>query len=389
VIQDQARGIHNLLRSNKVQYVAGSASLEGADRVRVTPPEGGVHEVPADRIILAPGSAPTPLASLPFDGESVISSNDALELQEIPETLLIVGAGVIGCEFAFIFSALGTRVILAEALPRVLCLPSVEADCSKVLQREMKKRKIQVMLNRTVSTIDRQGKRCVVSVGPAVLPEENGAGGERTETVTVDKVLVCIGRRAEPDDLSVEKAGVKTDGHGWIRVDAGMATDAPGVYAIGDILGPSKPMLAHVASAEAAVAAENAMGGDRRMDYAVVPNAIFTTPEIACVGLTEALAVEQGYVVKAAKVLFRSIAKAHILDEIAGEAKIVCDASDGRILGVHMIGPHATDLIGEGALAVRMGCTLSDLADTIHAHPTLGEIYPEVAYKALGRSLHG
>jgi len=389
VVRDQAQGVLNLLRHRKVRYLRGTAILRGPNLVSVETPGQCPVELEADRLILAPGAAPMGIPSCPFDGERVISSKEALDLRRVPESLLIVGAGVIGCEFAFIFSALGARVILVEGLSSVLCLPSVDADSAKVLHREMKKRRIQVLLNRTVTGIDGEADACRVFIAPSPMSGEAAPKGAKEEPLSVEKVLVCIGRKPESDGLGLECVGLKTDGRGWLKVDERMATGVPGIHAAGDILGPSRPMLAHVASAEATLAAENAMGGNRRMDYRVVPNAIFTMPEVAGVGLTEAQAVEQGYPVRVETVLFRTVAKSHILDEIAGEGKIVCDAGTGKILGVHLIGPNATDLIGEGALAVQLGCTVSELAETIHAHPTLSEIYAETAFKALGRSVHG
>jgi len=202
-------------------------------------------------------------------------------------------------------------------------------------------------------------------------------------------VLVCIGREPNTAHIGMEALGVKMDKKGWISADERMQTNIPGVYAIGDVLGPSKIMLAHVASKEGLVAAGNAMGRNLEMDYDVVPGAIFTTPEVACAGLTEIEAKERGYHIRADKVLFRNLGKAHVIGEIAGEAKIVSERGDGRILGVHMVGPHVTDLIAEATLAMNTGCTLKQLAETLHPHPTLSEVMFEVALKALDRSLHG
>jgi dihydrolipoamide dehydrogenase len=202
-------------------------------------------------------------------------------------------------------------------------------------------------------------------------------------------MLICIGRKPSTGDLGLESVGVEPDEKGWIATDERMQTANPDVYAIGDILGPEKIMLAHVASTEGQVAAENATGGNRTMDYRVVPGAIFTTPEVANVGLSETQAKEQGYQVRAASVLFRTLGKAQVIGEIAGEAKIVSEAGSGKILGVHIVGPHATDLIAEGALALQIGGNVKDLAETIHAHPTLAEIMLEASFKSLDRSLHG
>lgn len=389
VIRDHIKGIFKLLKHHKVSYLKGYAYIEGANSIKVKLPDNTIHEVPWDRLILAMGSQPLDITSFPFDGKKIISSNEALCLSEIPESLAIVGGGVIGCEFAFIFAALGSHVIVVEALSRLLPLPSVDENCSKVLQREMKKRKIKFVVNQTVERVEDKEGKCHVTIGPSPFGTIQKERGLNPQKVEVEKVLVCIGRKPNTANIGLEKLGVKTDEKGWIIADERMKTSIPGVYAIGDVLGPAKIMLAHVASKEGLIAAENAMGRNRTMDYNIVPGAIFTMPEVANVGLTEAQAKKQGHNVRADTVLFRNVAKAQVIGEIAGEVKIVSDTETGRILGVHMIGPHATDLIGEGTLAIQMGCTVNELAETIHAHPTLAEIMLEAYYKALGKALHG
>ncbi|MBN1103507.1 MAG: FAD-dependent oxidoreductase, partial [Deltaproteobacteria bacterium] len=363
------------------------AGRGGAEAVEVRSPVGGRIQVPWDALILAPGSRPLEIPVFPFDGEKVLSSNDALSPKSIPDSLLIVGGGVIGCEFASIYASLGTRVILVEGMSRLLPLPSVDEECSKVLQREMKKRRIHFHVGKTLLGLDeaRGGLRAVVGPSPG---EEKVKQGEPF-TVEVEKVLVSVGRRANTDGIGLEEIGIRPMGKEWIAVNGRMETGAGRIYGIGDALGPSRPMLAYVASREGMVAAENAMGEKKVMGYDVVPAAIFTTPEIACVGLTEAQARERGDDVRADTVLFRSLGKPHVIGEIGGMAKIVSQVGNGRILGIHIVGPHATDLIGEGALALKMGCTVRDLAETVHPHPTLGEIMMEVSLKALDRGIHG
>ena len=200
---------------------------------------------------------------------------------------------------------------------------------------------------------------------------------------------MCIGRSAVSKDLGLETIGVKTDGRGWILADETMKTAAENVYAIGDALGPAKVMLAHVASFEGMIAADNALGQNRKMRYDAIPSGIFTLPEVACVGLTQAQAEEKGMDARADAVLFRTLGKAQVMGEIAGQAKIVSSMEDGAILGVHIIGPHATDLIAEGGLAVQNKLRVADLVDTIHAHPTLAEIMAEAGLKAADKALHG
>ena len=389
VISDQTTGILKLLDHNKVCFMKGHAHLKGPNISEVKLEDGKTVEVPWDRLILSMGSRPLNIPSFPFDGKRVISSNDALNLQEIPESMLIVGGGVIGCEFAFIFASLGSKVTIVEAMDRLLPLPSVDKDCSKIIQREMKKRKIDFMLSRTVERIEKAGRKACVTIGPSQF---GGKVNEKELTplsLETDKVLVSIGRDPNTNHIGMENLGINMDKKGWILTDEQMRTNIEGVYAVGDVLGPSKIMLAHVASKEGLVAAENAVGNNLEMDYDVVPGAIFTMPEVACVGLTEIEAEERGYNIRSDKVLFRNLGKAHVIGEIAGEAKIISEVDNGRILGVHMVGPHVTDLIAEAALAMNTGCTVKQLAETLHAHPTLSEIMFEVALKATDRSLHG
>jgi dihydrolipoamide dehydrogenase len=390
VIQDQSKGILDLLKHHNIRYLKARGSIKGKGMAAARLSSGEEQPVPWDKLILATGTKPYNLPSLPFDGERVLSSNHALSLQQVPESILIVGGGVIGCEFAFLLSALGSKVTIVEALSRMLPLPSVDEDCSKVLQREMKKRKIQFIVDRTVQGFEQAGDKLCVTIGPSPFLE-NPTEKERTPvTQEVEKILVCIGRK--PNAATIEgfdTLGVELDTKGWVVANELMETSAPDVYAIGDLLGPAKVMLAHVASTEGLVAAENAMGGNRRMNYNTVPGAIFTSPEVADVGLTEAQAKAQGLAVRADSVLFRTLGKAQVIGDIAGQAKIVSEVDSGKVLGVHIIGPHATDLIAEGTLAIQTGATVQDLAGTIHAHPTLAEIMLETSLKAMDRSLHG
>ncbi|MFH1124371.1 MAG: dihydrolipoyl dehydrogenase, partial [Pseudomonadota bacterium] len=389
VVENQAKGILKLFDHHKIRYLRGTGTIERMHLSVVKLENGGIVEVPWDKLILALGSRPLDLEAFPFDGKNILSSNDALVLREIPKSLLIVGGGVIGCEFAFIFSSLGSRVTVVEAMNRLLPLPWVDEDSSKVIQREMKKHKIELLVNRTVNKVEEDIEGCRITVGPSAFAVEIKERERRPLTLVAEKVLLCIGRKANTDNVGLEKIGVRTDDKGWIAADEAMQTSVQHVYAIGDVLGPSKVMLAHVASSEGLVAVENAVGGKAEMDYHVVPSVIFSSPEVADVGFTEKQAREQGYCVRSDSVLFRQLGKPHVLGEIAGEAKIVSEAETGKILGVHIVGPGAGDLIAEGTLAMKLGCTVKDLAATIHAHPTLPEIMMEASFKALGRPIHG
>ena len=388
VIKSQTKGILNLFKRHRIQYINGSGYIIRPGLAAVGN-KGEKLEVPWDKLILATGTEPFEIPAFPFDGQKILSSNHALSLEKVPDAVMIVGGGVIGCEFAFILSSLGAKVTVVEALDRMLPIPSVDEVCSKVLQREMKKRKIKFIVSRTVEALEDAGDKLRVSIGPSPFLESPSGKDKAPMTAEVDQMLVCIGRKPNTSEISLEAIGLKPDEKGWIDANDRMETKIPGVYAIGDLLGPAKIMLAHVASTEGLVAAENAMGANQTMDYTVVPGAIFTTPEVANVGLSEAQAKEQGHTVRADSVLFRTLGKAQVIGDIAGEAKIISNANSGKILGVHIVGPHATDLIAEATLAMQMGGSVQDIASTIHAHPTLAEIMLEGSFKALDRSLHG
>jgi dihydrolipoamide dehydrogenase len=389
VILNQTKGILGLFKLHQIHYIKGTGTIKKPGLVAVRQQQNEELEVFWDKLILATGTQPFNISAFPFDGNKILSSNHALSLTEMPESILIVGGGVIGCEFAFMFAALGSEVTVVEALSRMLPLPSVDEDCSKVIQREMKKRRINFIVNRTVDSLEKTDGKLRLTFGPSPFLGNPSEKDKQPLIAQVDKMLVCIGRKPNIAGIGLETVGVQLDENGWVIADEQMKTSASDVYAIGDILGPSKVMLAHVASTEGLIAAENAMGGSRIMDYNTVPGAIFTAPEVANVGLAESQAKHQGYNVRADSVLFRTIGKAQVIGEIAGEAKIVSDAENGKILGVHIVGPHATDLIAEATLAMRLGSSVKDLAETIHAHPTLAEIMLEASFKSLDRSLHG
>jgi dihydrolipoamide dehydrogenase len=389
VVESQSQGIHKILEHHKIRFFQGTAVINAPNKLTVQFAQGEPTKLDWDRLILATGSSPLALPFLPFDGEQVLSSNDVVSLQKVPDSVLIVGGGVIGCEFASILAALGSKVTVVEAMERLLPLPTVDEDCSKTLQREMKKQKIRTMVHRTVQKVEKKDGRLAVTIIPSQEQADTKGRSQKPQTENVQQVIICIGRTPNTAGIGLENIGVDLDSQGWILADARMATSAAGVYAVGDVLGPSRIMLAHVASTEGFVAAENALGGNRTMGYGVVPSAIFTMPEVATVGLTEAQAIEQGHPVRTESVLFRNLGKAQVLGEIGGQAKIVFHSENGKILGVHLVGPHAADLIAEGTLAIEAGLTVEDVAKTIHAHPTLAEIMQEGAFKAVGTPLHG
>jgi len=389
VIENQARGIRSLLDHHQIHYLNGRGAILKPNLARATFPDNSISDIPWDGLILCPGSAPLELSRFPFDGQKILSSDHILRLRELPGTIAIVGGGVIGCEFAFILNALGVGVTVIEALSRILPLPGIDKSCSKVLQREMKKRKIRLLVDSCLERVYQVQNKLQLTVGPYGPAFDRSPESHRPETIEVEKLLVCVGRRSLTENIGLETIALRTDTQGWIIANERMETNVPGVYAIGDVLGPAKIMLAHVASTEGAVAVENALGGNRLMEYETVPIAIYTSPEVAGVGLSEDQAREQGYQFASSVVLFRNLGKAQVDNELSGEIKIIHDIDNGKVLGVHIIGSHATELIAEAALAIKTGCTLENLADTIHAHPTLSEAMSEVSFKALGKPLHG
>ena len=371
VVQSLVKGISTLFKQWKIQHVAGRGELMSDRQVRVTDAAGATNLLDAEAIVLATGSSWPQMAQFPIDGQQVISSKEALELEEIPRRVLILGGGVEGCEFACLFSGLGSQVTLVEMMPTVLSME--DEDTVAILTREFKKRKIPLYLNATIqdwkSTDD--GIQSMLSTG---------------ESVIVDKMLISVGRRMNSRGLGLEAVGVKTGSREEILVDEHMETSVPGVFAIGDVTG--KSMLAHVASAQGKVAVSNAMGTTQSINYEVIPAGIFTLPEIGRVGLTEQQARERGIPVAIGRFRYGGLGKAQAVGEITGQFKVIADKESKKIVGVHIIGAHAADLIHEGALAMQGGLTVTDVADMIHAHPTLSEGLMEAAEDIEGLAIH-
>jgi len=371
VVQSLVKGITTLLKQWKIQHVAGRGALVSDRQVRVTDTDGGTSLLEAEAIVIATGSSWPQLPQFPIDGQQVLSSKEALDLIDIPRNILIVGGGVEGCEFACLFSGLGSQVTLVEMTPSLL--PTEDEDTVAILTRELKKRKVQVHLNTTVQEWEAavDGIHATLSSGATVMAE---------------KMLISVGRRMNSPGLGLETAGVQTGTRGEILVDEHMQTSVPGVYAIGDVTG--KSMLAHVASAQGKVAVSNAMGLTQSINYDVIPAGIFTLPEIGRVGLTEQQAHEQGMQTTVGRFRYGGLGKAQAVGEVTGQFKIIADEYTKKIVGVHIIGAHAADLIHEGALAMQGGLTITDLADMIHAHPTLSEGLMEAAEDSEGLAIH-
>jgi len=372
VVETQSKGIRALFKSLRITLIPGKGSLLSDDVVRSVQNDGTTQDIRSDRIIIATGSRPARVPGFPFDGENVMSSDDAVQLKSIPKHLLIIGAGVIGCEFAFIYRSLGSAVTLVELLPRALS--TEDEDMSDIIEREMKKAKITLITSSSVVNL------AITAAGVMTAHLSNG------QEVSTDAVLVSIGRSLNTEHLRLEDAGLEIGKRGEIPVNEKMETKTPGVYAVGDVTG--RMMLAHVASRQGIIAAENCLGGDVRMDYSSVPAGIFTRPEIGSVGIREHQAREQGIAVKVGRFPYRALGKAHSTGEITGLFKVIADAGTDRVIGVHICGARASDLVHEGALAIRMGATARQLGDMVHAHPTFAEGVGEAAEDVLGRAIH-
>lgn len=362
-VEQLVSGVERLVKGNNVEIINGQAQLLSPGEVEVTMADGAKEVLNTRNIVIATGSSPF---NLPFMEGQTISSDEILELEYVPERLAIIGGGVIGVEFASVFAAFGSEVTIIELLPSIL--PNMDKEISQRLSLILKKRGISINTNTAVSEVRTEGNdKVVVASGKDGAMKEFGA----------DLVLSAVGRIPNFGGLDLDLVGVKYNKKG-IEVDERMATNIPGIWAIGDVVG--RTLLAHGASCEGIVVMENIFGLERKMDYSVVPACVFSIPECASVGLTEKDALEKGFNTKISKFPFSANGKALSMGETDGLVKIVAEASTGEVLGMHILGAHADDLIHEGALAVRMGLTAKDIADAIHAHPTLSEAVMEAAH---------
>ena len=370
VIQQLTGGIAQLLKANGVDTLNGTATLTNRNTIVVSKPDGTTEQLHAKNIIIATGSEPAEPPIFEIDEEQVLTTTGILNLTELPESLLIVGGGVSGCEFASIFSALGCQVTVLELLPTILATEDVQVI-----------RHIQLFMKRKGITIHTGTKLTHVKKSESDVTAVLESG----EELSAQKMLVSIGRRYNTENIGLEQVGVHTEG-GKIVVDAQMQTNVPGIYAVGDVA--SRYLLAHVASAEGKIAAQNCLGESVEMDYQVVPWCVFTLPEIGHVGMTEKEATDEGYEVKIGRFPYAANGKALGLGETDGFVKTVSDVDSGDILGVHIVGAHASTLIHEAAVGVRLGASAVDIAGTIHAHPTLSEMVMESAEAAHGKAIH-
>jgi dihydrolipoamide dehydrogenase len=367
IIQKLRGGIKGLLAGNKVELIQAAGSFKNAHTLSLEG-AGNRTEVSADKIIIATGSKSVELSAAPFDHDLIIDSADAVTANEIPESIIIIGGGYIGIEFANIYSAWGLDVTVVEALDRLL--PGIDEDCAKVIFKTLKKAGVKTHTGVRLEKVQTADGRVVARLADGT---ELGA----------DQMLVCVGRIPSCDGLAVEKAGLEPGENGGLSVNKHMQTSVPHIYAIGDVAGD--PLLAHVGSQEGLVAAAHAAGTlTAEMDYRVVPACVFSFPEIGIVGMGEESAAEVTDQVVVKKFPFIALGKAHIRGETDGFVKIIADGKTGEVLGVRICGPDASSLIGEAALALKLECTAEEIAETIHAHPTLPEAFREAADGVIG-----
>jgi len=374
IVDKSVKGIEFLFKKNKVDGIKGHGRLAGPNAVEVTANDGSKRTLAARFVMIATGSVPREIRVAPTDGKAILNSDHLLELERVPASIVVLGAGAVGVEFASVCRSFGSEVTLVEMLPRVL--PIEDADVSKELERQLKKRGIKVMTSTQLLSASTGGK------GVQMVVKQN----DMEAKLEAELLLVAIGRAPVTEDVGLDKAGIVTE-KGYVPVNGVMQTSVPNVYAIGDVV--NTPWLAHVATAEAILAVEHMAGEEvRPLDYDRTPSCTYCEPEVASVGLSEARAKERGYEVAIGKFAFTASGKARILGKAQGFVKIVRDKKYDEVLGVHIVGPHATDLIAEACVALQMEATAEELFRTIHAHPTLSEAVMEAAHASHGAAIH-
>ena len=369
VAETMSKGVLFLLKKNEIDLIAGFGRLTALGKLDV---DGTEYE--ADHIILATGARPREMPFMPIDGERVISSRQALTLSRLPESMIVVGSGAIGSEFAWFYAALGVKVTVIEYMSRMM--PLEDEEVSKTMERAFRKLRAQVLTSTSVKA---------VKINPEGICEVETEGKKGTETLKAEIVLSAVGIKSNIENIGLEAAGVAVE-RDKVVVDRFYRTNVPGVYAIGDIV--PGPALAHVASAEAICCVENICGlNPAPVDYSTIPSCIFTQPEVASVGMTEQQAQERGIAYKAGRFPFTASGKATAAGDRDGFVKLLFDEED-RLLGAHMVGASVTEMLAEPTLARALGATAHQLARTIHAHPTMNEGVMEAAEAALGAAIH-
>ncbi|NPV41026.1 MAG: dihydrolipoyl dehydrogenase [Anaerolineae bacterium] len=375
VSQRLTRGVAFLMKKNNVDVFMGEAKVGADKKITVTDSEGKTQQIGAKNIVIATGSTPVMPAAWQADGEKIISYNEAILQEKLPKSAVIIGAGAIGAEFATIWNSYGVPVTMVEMLPNVL--PLEDEEVSQELAKAFKKRGIEILTGHKVEAVEKSKDGVIVKV--------SGDGGQKS--IEAEQALVAIGFRPNSAGLGLEEAGVKLDGKGFIQVDEKLATNVPGIWAIGDVTG--KLLLAHLASAQGILCADALAGRQvNPINYQNVPHATYCQPQVASFGLSEAQAKASGKEIKVGRFPFQANGKALGLGETTGFIKIISDAKYGEILGAHIIGPEASELLPELTLAQQMELTAEEIARNIHAHPTLSEVVMEAAEAVEGQSIN-
>jgi dihydrolipoamide dehydrogenase len=379
VVNKLTGGVRTLLKGNGVTIIDGTAKLEksGPDGHRITVQgKNGSETIITKNIVLATGSRPFEIPGFKIDQNRIIDSTGALALDSVPPRMIVIGGGYIGLELGMVYAKFGSKVTVVEALPRVLA--SMDKDCVAVVERKLKKMGVEVMTNTKAKSWEEKGDRAVLTV-----ELQDG----KTATIDADKILMSIGRRPNSENLGLEAAGVALDKRGFVIADDHLRTNVAGIYAIGDLIGGM--MLAHKATKEGEVVAEIIAGHKAAFDVRTIPAVVFTDPEIASTGLTDEEAKQKGHAeLKVGKFPFAALGRALSVNDTEGFVKVVVDGKTGELLGLHIVGNGAGDLISEGALAIEMGAVADDLRLTVHPHPTLSEAIMEAAAAALGEAVH-
>lgn len=368
-----SKGIEYLLKKNKVEHIAGYATLKGSRKIDVSKDEKTIETVTAKHIIVATGARPRTLPNVKFDGKQVISSSEAMVMPKLPKSMVVIGAGAIGVEFAYFYNSFGTKVTIVEMMPNIL--PVEDKEISKLLESSFKKSGIEILTESKVESVT-TGKEVKVVVGT-----KNGKKELKAEVV-----LMAIGVQGNVENLGLDTVGVKVEG-GWITVDDFSRTNVDGVYALGDVAGA--PWLAHVASKEGIICIDAIAGKNPQpIDYDNIPGCTYCQPQVASLGRTEEKALADGYQIKVGRFPFSASGKARAIGETEGLVKLIFDAKYGELLGAHILGSEATEMIAELGVAKTLESTVSGIAGTIHAHPTLSEAIMEAAENAYGHAIH-
>lgn len=379
VVNKLTDGIAYLFKKNKITSFAGTATLagkgeSGKHRVRVEIPDSAPLLLNGDKVLLATGSEAFALPGIPFDGKKVVSAREALALDRVPQHLVVAGAGYIGLEMGSVWRRLGAQVTVMEMLPNIL--PTLDRQAADAIHRSLRKQGMQFKLSTKITALRQEGNIAVVQY----------AGEDGDGELSCDCLLVAVGRRPLTTGLGLEEAGIKLDNKGRVVIDEDYQSSVPGIYAIGDLV--PGPMLAHKASEEGVVCVERMAGQRPVVEYEYIPGVIYTWPEGAGVGRTEDQLKESGVAYKTGKFNFSALGRARCMDETEGFVKIIADAESDRVLGVHVVGPRASDLIAEGVAVMSFGGTARDIALTCHAHPTLSEAFKEAALDVHKEAIH-